>query len=152
MRTLRWLFLCITLVLLLVEYTPVSAHANLVRSEPAANAVLDTPPTQLKLWFSEVPEPGFSPIQILDRNGTPIDGVGTVHADPGDATVLVVSLPPLKPGIYTVVWKALSAVDGHVTAGGFAFVVGHDQVPSGGIKPAIGGTSTAAAPAAPDVL
>src|SRR6478736_3918512 len=35
------------------------AHARLVRSSPAANAVLDSAPTTLGLWFSERPEPRF---------------------------------------------------------------------------------------------
>src|SRR5215475_3526850 len=48
------------------------AHARLVRSSPAANAVLDTAPTALRLWFSERPEPRFTAIQLLDSTGAPV--------------------------------------------------------------------------------
>ena len=37
-------------------------------------------------------------------------------------TLLRVSLPPLHPGMYRVVWRVLS-VDSHVTEGQFAFRV-----------------------------
>src|SRR5258708_39804962 len=119
--------------LLLVAHV-ISAHANLIRSEPAANSVLDTAPTRVRLWFSEVPEPGISQILVLDRAGKVLPGVGPVGIDPEDAKALSVSLPVLQPGLYTVGWRAVSAIDGHFTTGGFAFAVGRDQVPAGGLQ------------------
>ena len=35
-----------------------------------------------------------------------------------------ISLPELPRGLYTVVWRSLSAVDGHATTGSFVFTVG----------------------------
>jgi copper transport protein len=132
--------------------TPAQAHANLVRSEPGANAVLDGSPSQVRLWFSETPEPGFTKIQLLDKNGKEITGVGSLSVDPGNNQLLSVSLPTLSPGIYTVVWRATSAVDGHSTAGGFAFAVGRDQVPVGGLNPGISGAATSTSgPTVPSV-
>src|SRR5581483_7203207 len=81
-------------------------------------------------------EPGFSQIQLLDRSGAVIPGVGSLQADPSDSRLLWLRVPILTPGIYTVIWKVLSAADGHVTSGGFAFVVGRDQLPEGGLRPA----------------
>ena len=46
---------------------PVLAHANLVRSDPQADAVLEASPRELRLWFSEAPELRFSDVQLLDR-------------------------------------------------------------------------------------
>ncbi|MEP7287654.1 MAG: copper resistance protein CopC [Chloroflexota bacterium] len=150
-RALRLLGLFIGLCLLSAAAIPVLAHANLVRSEPEANAVLDGSPSQVKLWFSEVPEPAFSQIQILDRLGNVVAGVGSLQTDPSDPKVLSVSLPTLAHGIYTVTWQTLSAVDGHVTAGGFAFVIGQDQVPAGGLK-APTAIATSTSPTLPAVL
>jgi methionine-rich copper-binding protein CopC len=42
--------------------------------------------------------------------------------DRGDARILRVSLPPLSPGTYRVVWRVLS-VDTHVSEGDFTFDV-----------------------------
>ncbi|MCC7447536.1 MAG: copper resistance protein CopC [Anaerolineae bacterium] len=112
-----------------------SAHANLVRSEPGANTVVDDPPAQLKLWFSETPEPRFSEVKLYDRMGQAVPGIGALQRDAQDDKLLIAALPPLPPGVYTAAWRVLSAVDGHTTGGGFAFVVGRNQVPSGGIRP-----------------
>src|SRR4051812_4597957 len=49
------------------------AHANLVRSDPPANAGLDTAPTRITLWFSESPDPRFSEIHVLDASGRQMD-------------------------------------------------------------------------------
>ncbi len=136
------------------------AHANLVRSQPAANAVLKAPPAEVRLWFSEPVEPGFSQVQLYDRTGREIAGLGALRLDPADNKQVVVSLPQaaLGPSIYTVSWRVLSAADGHVTAGAFAFAVGEDQVPlSGGMRPVVarGASQTpdagASGPTAPGV-
>src|SRR5438874_76026 len=60
----RRFWLLIFLVLLFGGVRIVSAHANLIRSEPAANAILDKAPGQVRLWFSETPEPSFSQVQL----------------------------------------------------------------------------------------
>src|SRR5258708_4502378 len=130
-----------------------SAHANLVRSQPTANQVLDGPPSEVKLWFSEVPDPNFSSVQLFDKLSNPVSGVGTLHLNASDNILLSAALPAVTPGVYTVVWRATSAVDGHVTNGGFAFVVGRDQVPAGGLKPTITSAEPASSgPTLPDVL
>jgi len=116
-----------------------SAHANLVRSEPGANTVVDDPPAQLKLWFSETPELRFSEVKLYDRAGQEVKGIGALQRDTQNDKLLFATLPPLPPGVYTVAWRVLSAVDGHTTGGGFAFVVGRNQVPAGGIRPVSAG-------------
>ncbi|MGA8656942.1 MAG: copper resistance protein CopC [Chthoniobacterales bacterium] len=45
-----------------------------------------------------------------------------VHIDGSNPAVLEVALPPLKPGKYKVIWRAVS-VDTHVTTGNFTFEV-----------------------------
>ena len=46
------------------------------------------------------------------------------HGAPGEPKALIVSAPALPDGTYMVTWRALSAVDGHVTRGVFPLVVG----------------------------
>lgn len=100
-----------------------SAHANLVRSQPAANSVLDASPKRVAIWFSETLEARFSEIQVLDGTGARVDA-GDSTVDANDATLMSVGLPPLPNGAYTVAWRNLSTVDGHRLRGVFVFSVG----------------------------
>src|ERR671937_658740 len=70
---------------------------------------------------------------LLGLAATPGPAEARAGAEPG---LLVVPLEAPPPGVYTVAWRALSAVDGHVTAGAFAFALGADQVPPEGLRPA----------------
>jgi len=118
-----WLIL---IVLLYSVWTapPVSAHAVLLRSTPSANAVLEQPPVQVELFFTETLEPNLSSIQVFDANNQIVDA-GDVSVDPSDPTRMTVTLHLLSDGVYTVTWKALSTVDGHQTVGTFPFAVGN---------------------------
>ena len=104
------------------------AHANYVRSNPDADARLVKPPTEVRIEFSEPPDPKSSDIQVLDTNGKRHDR-GDVGPS-GDPNGLRVSLEPIGEGGYTVAWTATSAVDGHTTKGSFAFVVGNGPIPT----------------------
>jgi len=119
-------FLWLWLFLLLYSawaVPPAYAHALLVRSIPAANAVLDVPPVQVEIFFSEPLEENLSSIKVLDSNSLSVD-VGDVRVDPSDPTRMTVSLHSIGEGVYTVTWKAVSAIDGHQTVGTFPFAVG----------------------------
>ena len=112
------------LILLLVfPQTSVLAHADLVAATPDINAALDGSPAQIELFFSESIVPGFSTIRVLDAQGNRVDN-DDARVDPVDSTRLTVSVRSLGQGVYTVSWKALSAVDSHVTAGAYPFAVG----------------------------
>jgi copper resistance protein C len=95
------------------------AHAFLDHAAPAVGSVVRTAPTQVRLTFTQRLEPAFSTIRVLDRAQKRVDR-GDVGVDPRDAAILQVSLPPLAPGRYRVVWRVLS-VDTHVTEGDFTF-------------------------------
>jgi copper transport protein len=115
------LLLAIALALLLAR--PVAAHANLVRSEPAAGALLDTSPPSLMLEFSEELDPAFSQAQLFDsRNQLVEPGPGAF--DPATPRVLRLILPDLPKGSYTALWRVRSAADGHITQGSLPFGVG----------------------------
>lgn len=104
------------------------AHANYVKSNPAADARLLKAPTEVRVSFSEPPDARGSDIQVLDEKGTRWDlGTTTASDEPNG---LKVGLKPIGDGGYTVGWTAVSAVDGHETKGSFAFVVGNGPLPS----------------------
>ena len=102
-------------------------HANYVRSNPASDARLVRPPSEVRIEFSEPPDPKGSDIEVLDTTGKRYDK-GDV-APSGDPNGLRVSLAPLPDGGYTVAWTTTSAVDGHTTKGSFVFVVGSGPLP-----------------------
>src|SRR4051794_27516494 len=99
MKFRRFLVLSLLmLVITLISAIPTFAHANLVRSEPAANEVLANSPTRLRLWFSETPEPGFTQIRLLDRARQDVPGLGAIQVDANDNKLLTLALPTLQPG------------------------------------------------------
>jgi copper transport protein len=118
-------FFLLTVLLLYCAWavTPVLAHALLLRSNPAANAVLAQAPAQVELFFSETVEPSLSTISVFDSSGRAVD-LGDVRVDPNDPTRMTVSVGSLTDGVYTVAWKAISATDGHLTSGSFPFAIG----------------------------
>jgi len=97
------------------------AHAFIDHADPAAGGKVQKSPKEVRIWFTEEIEPGFSNIKVLDGNGKQIDK-GDTHADPANRALLHLSLPSLKAGTYKVVWRVVS-LDTHVTKGDFTFQV-----------------------------
>jgi len=115
-------------ILLAVGGGTASAHANYVRSNPAADARLARAPAEVRVVFSEPVDPRGSAIAVFDASGKRVD-----RNDPaasGEPNGLRVSLGPLGEGGYLVAWTALSSVDGHETKGTFAFAVGDAPLPA----------------------
>ena len=111
------------LFLLAVATLPVPAHSHavLVRSTPAARAVLSHPPDRVRLWFNERLEPAFSSVTVWSGSGARMDRQD-VRVGPDDPNQLSVTLPALDPGTYTVRFRVLS-VDGHIVEGSFPFTI-----------------------------
>lgn len=101
----------------------VLAHAALVRSEPADNAVLVASPAEIRLWFNEPVSSQFSTARLLDVNGQEIRLEG-LRVAPQDPYLLVVDPPSLGVGVYSLHWKVLSEADGHFTQGLLVFGIG----------------------------
>ncbi len=119
----RYLAVIITALVILVLPSIVLAHANLVRSEPANNAILADPPREVRLWFSEAISPEFSTAQMVNINGQPIMPT-RIRVDPTEKELMILTLPELPPGLYSIRWKVLSEADGHFTQGPIVFGVG----------------------------
>ncbi len=99
-------------------------HALPQSSVPAAGAQLATSPIQVTIIFGERPDPNLSTIKVLDTTGAAVTS-GPTAALPINPLALVVPLKPNLPeGVYTVAWRSVSAVDGHLASGSFAFGVG----------------------------
>lgn len=107
---------------------PASAHANLVRAEPAIGSSVPAALSIVRLYFSEQPELRYSEIAVYSADHQRYDTDDLAVAT-GDSTALTVGVRALPQGIYTVVWKTTSAVDGHATSGSFAFGIGLAQLP-----------------------
>ena len=98
------------------------AHAGLRASSPDSGAALGDTPKAVHLTFWEKPEASLSEIRILDTVGRAYQ-IGRAQAVAGSPLSLVVPVRPLERGVYTVSWRTVSSVDGHATAGSFAFGV-----------------------------
>ena len=97
------------------------AHCLLERATPAAGSTVHGSPAEVKLFFSQTLEPAFSTLRVLDANAKQVDRQDQT-VDATDARALRVSLQPLAPGAYRVIWRVLSK-DGHVTQGDLSFTV-----------------------------
>ena len=101
--------------------TPALAHALLVKAEPPRRAVLTEAPAQIRLWFNEEIESAYSSLVVLDAEKHPVTEV-KLHLAPSDPKSIVLPLPDLASGKYSVKFRVLS-VDGHVVEASFDFTV-----------------------------
>lgn len=123
-------------VLLLAAALPAvaAAHSALESSDPAADSSVPVSPRRIVLTFSEAPDAELSLIRVLDAQGAAVPGVSAPQVAPGASAALQVTpSKPLQNGVYTVNWRVVSSVDGHVESGAFAFGVGTQPAPDSAI-------------------
>jgi copper transport protein len=136
-RRLSYILCGLLLALLITR--PVDAHADLVKSDPPAGALLDAAPKELVLEFSEELDPSFSRVQLLNSKHQVVNaGPGAI--DPAAPKIIRLALGNLPKDSYTALWRSRSAADGHVTEGSVPF----------GVGVAVTATSLIPAPGAPD--
>ncbi|MDZ4732827.1 MAG: copper resistance protein CopC [Nitrospirota bacterium] len=104
-----------------VYAAPVLAHSMLVKAEPPRRAVLTKAPAQVQLWFNEEIEGDYASLVVLDTEKHPVTEIKPQLA-PDDRKSIVLPLPELTPGKYSVKFRVLS-VDGHVVESYFDFTV-----------------------------
>ena len=100
-----------------------AAHAEVARSDPEAYSVLQEAPERVAVWFTEPVEPELSELRVFDSEGSRVDDGNTLF-DRNDETAASVGLDDVADGLYTVSWKNVSKVDGHLVRGSFLFSVG----------------------------
>jgi methionine-rich copper-binding protein CopC len=120
-----WLnmLMCGLALLVLSLYSNIaSAHASLVKAEPARRAVLSASPKQIRLWFNEEIEADYASLSVLDANNKALTEERRPLVHPEDPKSIFLELPELTNGQYTVKFRVLS-VDGHVVDSNFKFTV-----------------------------
>src|SRR5512146_1914518 len=103
-------FLLILITAGLLPSGSVSAHSNLVKSDPANGSVLQASPSQMTLELRETPDPTFSSIDLIDA-ATQQAIPASFQVAPAKSTVLHLNFSPLKNGVYSAQYKVRSAVD-----------------------------------------
>jgi copper transport protein len=108
-----------------------AAHAELVNTTPANGAQLRTPPSDIRLTFTES-------VNLVDDGIRLVDHVGATVTTPDPSVqgrTLIWPMPSdLPEGPYVVTWRVVSS-DGHPISGAFSFGVGT-------AAPAVPGSST----------
>lgn len=97
-----------------------SAHATLVKSNPAANATV-AQPKAISLTFNEALTPAFSGFDMSMGKGMKMKLKTSVSKD--KKTITGSPTGKLMPGVYKVNWHAAASDDGHRTSGTLSFKV-----------------------------
>ena len=113
-RTVGW-----GLALVAATAAAAAAHMAVRKTMPEADAVLSEAPRQVRIWFTQSPDPAVSRLRLEGANGAVALGDTTVQDDRS----LMAALPStLDAGTYTVHWRT-AGDDGHTQRGDFAFTV-----------------------------
>ena len=116
--------LLVTAAIVLGVAATASAHAVLESSTPAHGNVFPVAPGRLEVRFNEPIDPRLSTLTLLqDKTRTILEPLSA------EGRRLTYRLPALPSGLYTVDWRVISTVDGHLTRGALAFGVGKVNVP-----------------------
>jgi methionine-rich copper-binding protein CopC len=113
--------LTLAAILFLAIQSPAWAHAFLDHADPKVGSTIADSPAVIKIWFTQNLEPVFASIRVQDAQGKQVDKKDA-HLDYQDKTLVIVSLPNLPDGTYTVTWHVVS-VDTHRTQGSFKFMI-----------------------------
>ena len=135
----------------LASTAPVSAHAELVSSDPANGATVDALPTEIVLTFSEnVGKPAG--LSVVSADGTVLEAGELEVVD--DTMRLPLAAAPATPGHYLISYDVTSA-DGHPIGGELHFLVagssGANPAPEV-VLPEVGGGDDGGVDAAVTVL
>ncbi len=96
-------------------------HAFPDHSDPRVGSTVTASPSIVRIWFDSDLEPAFSSLMVHSMDGRMVDK-GDSRVDPSNPRLLEVSVPPLAPGTYLVIWNVV-ARDTHRTQGQFTFTV-----------------------------
>jgi len=115
------LFMCAAILacagIALSRPAPADAHAFLINSSPLPGARLARPPQQLTLQFSEAVVSSAVRISVRTADGSRV----SLPHPLAHGSVVDQPFPAGLRGIYVVSWQVVSADDGHLTDGEFAF-------------------------------
>lgn len=115
---------CLTL-LLLAATNNVIAHTKSISSDPAPRSVLNRSPQAISMSFTQDFEPTYSNITVKNSAGELVTNTKATVGEKNKKR-LVLNLPELAPGKYTVDYKVLS-LDGHTIGSSYTFRIKKDK-------------------------
>src|SRR6478735_7538356 len=117
--------------IMLISATNVDAHSRLESSTPSAGSILPSVPPTVSMTFTEAVDSSYSSASLVASTGETVSAI-TLTVDPQNAqtALLAIASPDQPPGVYTIVWRVLSAVDGHATTGTLSFSAGTGSAPT----------------------
>lgn len=127
---LRILVLGLFVFALLLPAVPAAAHAALLGTTPTNGTLMQSPPTEVVLRFSEPVGVSLGAVKVLGPEGQRVDE-GEVIPRAGGREVAVPLRGELGHGTYLVSWRVVS-LDSHAISGASTFSVGH---PSASVSP-----------------
>ena len=103
--------------------TPIvaSAHAILVKSQPAKDEEVTEAPKQIDLWFNDPVRSQYKALAVINSDGKRVDN-RDVEQDLLDGSHIHATVSDLAPGSYTVRYRVVSQ-DTHIVTGKFKFTV-----------------------------
>ena len=115
--------------------SPASAHAAYESSSPAFAEVLDEPPTEIAIRFTQelFRRAGANQIELREFSGdagAEYEVSAAVVANADRHTMRVAILSDLGPGRYLVTWTNLSAEDGDEDSGSYPFYIQRGPEPA----------------------
>jgi methionine-rich copper-binding protein CopC len=120
-KKVKALLMSVLLVTMVAAAPVAEFHFGLSRSVPAAGSSVE-PPSEVTLWFTEVPQDNSISIRLVDARGDLV-GSSDPRQDADDETEFSISPSgTLASGGYTVAWRGIGQ-DGHTVRGDFGFTV-----------------------------
>lgn len=98
-----------------------SAHAILVKSQPAKDEEVKVAPKQIDLWFNDPVRSQYKALAVVDSEGKRVDN-RDVEQEMLDGSHIYATVTDLAPGTYTVRYRVVSQ-DTHIVTGKFQFTV-----------------------------
>jgi copper transport protein len=123
-RHAKWMLgLLLLLISLVAAPSGADAHALLQTSTPANGDIVATEPSTVTATFTEHVEPSESTMELFDSTGRQVTGPKLSVSS--DKYSMSLTMPASLPnGTYSVLWRTLSADDGHTAEGYFSFTIG----------------------------
>ncbi|GAA1476572.1 copper resistance CopC/CopD family protein [Nocardioides aestuarii] len=120
MRSRLALAVLLGVLALLGTAAPAAAHAQLVATDPADGALLETAPSEVTLTFDEPVRLTAQEITVYDADGATVPSSARTT---GTDVVITLDDPSSLRGTHVVGWFVVSA-DGHPISGSLTFSVG----------------------------
>lgn len=121
MRKSTILFSSALLVAAVLTPMQASAHAILVKSQPAKDETVSVAPKQIDLWFNDPVKSEYKALAVIDSEGKRVDN-HDVEQTLTDGSHIHATVADLPAGTYTVRYRVVSQ-DTHIVTGKFQFTV-----------------------------